>query len=205
MLEIIDLACQRGGRRLFEHLSFTLSAGEALHIEGVNGSGKTSLLRMVACLSVPVSGAIKWKDLSLADSREQYVSELLYLGHQSAIKDDLTVAENLWVFAQMSGHHQTQGALKSALENVGLSKHFSLPARVLSQGQRRRLALARLWVEKKALWILDEPMTALDVQAEAMVQQRFAEHLTEGGMLLLTSHQPVNLGRYVSRFLRIGA
>lgn len=205
MLEIIDLTCQRGGRELFSHLSFTLKFGDALHIQGSNGSGKTSLLRMVAGLSRPEFGVIKWKGLNLADSREQYTSELLYLGHQPAIKDDLTVAENLWISVRMGGFYCTQQALRPALESVGLGKHFSLPARVLSQGQRRRLTLARLWVEKKMLWVLDEPLTALDMQAEELLQQRLAEHLAEGGMLLFTSHQAFSFGPYAMRSLRVGA
>lgn len=204
MLEVIDLACQRGGKELFNHLSFTLKSGEILHVEGANGSGKTSLLRILAGLARPEVGLIKWKGLDLTDSREQYVSELLYLGHQTAIKDDLTVAENLWIAVQMSGLQQTKQDLKPVLESVGLGKQFALPARVLSQGQRRRLALARLWVEKKSLWVLDEPMTALDVQAEALLQQRMTEHIAEGGMLLVTSHQTLSFGQYVIRSLRVG-
>jgi heme exporter protein A len=205
MLEIKDLACQRGGRKLFDNVSFSLKSGEALHITGVNGSGKTSLLRMIAGLARPESGTIEWKGLRLDHSLEHYASELLYLGHQPAIKDDLTVLENLWVSLQMSGSHKAKQELKAALESVGLGKHSSLPARVLSQGQRRRLALARLWVERKPLWVLDEPMTALDVQAEGMLQQLLEEHIGEGGMLLFTSHQAVSIGQYIMCTMRIGA
>lgn len=189
MLEVIDLGCLRGGRKLFGGLSFSLSPCQLLHVQGANGSGKTSLLRIVSGLSRQDAGKVRWYNHDIHDIREEYASGLLYLGHQPAIKDDLTVVENLWVSTRLSGVNPTSDALKSALEVIGLGRHGTLPARVLSQGQRRRLALARLWLSNKKLWILDEPFTSLDTQAIGLVEVRLEDHLSQGGMVILTTHQ----------------
>ncbi|MDP3678654.1 MAG: cytochrome c biogenesis heme-transporting ATPase CcmA [Methylotenera sp.] len=189
MLEAITLECRRGGRKLFSGLSLSLSPGQLLHVQGSNGSGKTSLLRILAGLSRQDSGKIFWNNTDIHVMRDEYASMLLYLGHQPAVKDDLTVTENLLVTAQIGGVNPTPNALKSAIEVVGLSRQSNLPARVLSQGQRRRLALARLWLDNKPLWILDEPFTALDVEATALLEARLETHLATGGMVVLTTHQ----------------
>jgi len=189
MLEVVDLGCLRGGRKLFGGLSFSLSPCQLLHVQGANGSGKTSLLRIISGLSRQDAGKVRWNNHDIADIREEYAIGLLYLGHQPAIKDDLTVVENLWVSTRLSGVNSTPDALKSALEVVGLGRHGNLPARVLSQGQRRRLALARLWLSNKNLWILDEPFTSLDTQAISLVEVRLEDHLSQGGMVILTTHQ----------------
>ena len=173
MLDISGLECLRGGRQLFRHLDFSLGAGELLHVQGVNGSGKTSLLRILAGLSRPHGGEVSWNDRNILQGREEYATQLLYLGHQPAVKDDLTVIENLNVSSRLAGLNPNQDQLHAALELTGLEKRIGVPARVLSQGQRRRLALSRLWLDQRPLWILDEPFTALDVQASSLLEQRF--------------------------------
>ena len=190
MLELIGLACQRGGRRLFEHLDFAVQPGELVHVQGTNGSGKTSLLRILTGLAAPAAGEVRWRGLDIHAEREAYVGEMLYLGHQPAIKDDLSAQENLVVNSRLSGVHPSREQITIALNAVGLGGRGHLPARVLSQGQRRRLALARLWLDARPLWILDEPFTALDVHATGMLEDRLAQHLAQGGMVVLTTHQP---------------
>lgn len=189
MLEAISLGCRRGERKLFSDLSLSLDPGQMLHVQGANGSGKTSLLRILAGLSRQDNGKILWKNTDIDAIHDEYASSLLYLGHQPAVKDDLTVIENLLVSTQVGGVNPTSDALKSAIEVVGLSRQSNLPARVLSQGQRRRLALSRLWLDHKPLWILDEPFTALDAEATTLLEARMERHLATGGMVVLTTHQ----------------
>lgn len=193
MLEVNELACLRGSRRLFGGLSFSVIPGELLHVQGANGSGKTSLLRILAGLSRSDDGSVFWQGADIRNTHEEYVSSLLYLGHHPAVKDDLTVIENLMVSSRLAGLDPTQGELHEALEMTGLGKRMTLPARVLSQGQRRRLALSRLWLDERPLWVLDEPFTALDVQATALLERRLESHLAAGGLAVLTTHLRPNL------------
>ena len=172
MLTVSGLECLRGERHLFRNLDFSVDSGELLHVQGANGSGKTSLLRILAGLSRPDYGTVRWDDTNIQESREEYAAQLLYLGHQPAVKDDLTVIENILVSSRIAGLNPSQDEIRAALEITGLGKRKTLPARVLSQGQRRRLALARLWLDKRPLWVLDEPFTALDVQATALLEER---------------------------------
>jgi len=204
MLEVDVLACQRGGRRLFENLSFTLHPGELLHIQGVNGSGKTSLLRILAGLSMQDAGEVRWEKHDIKASRDQYVTQLLYLGHHPAVKDDLSVYENLLISSRLAGLNPSEQEIRSALEATGLSSRIRLPARVLSQGQRRRLALSRLWLDSRCLWVLDEPFTALDVHATQLLEQRLESHLAEGGMVVLTTHQKPAVSEQYLRIVNIG-
>lgn len=204
MLTVSGLECRRGGRALFSGLSFGLQPGELLHIQGVNGSGKTSLLRILAGLSRQDAGGVRWNGTDIRESREDYASSLLYLGHQPAVKDDLTVAENLSVSLRMAGLEPSYQGLEAALEIVGLARRVNLPARVLSQGQRRRLALARLWLDTRPLWVLDEPFTALDMHATALLESRLDRHLSEGGMVVLTTHQLPTVQENFLRVLSLG-
>jgi heme exporter protein A len=190
MLLISGLECRRGGRALFSNLAFTVKPGELLHIQGENGSGKTSLLRILSGLSRQEEGQVLWNNADIREVREEYAANLLYLGHQPAIKDDLTVAENLTISSRIAGLEPTFSRMEAALEHVGLARRVNLPARVLSQGQRRRLALARLWLDDRPLWVLDEPFTALDVHATAFLEERLQRHLAGNGMVVLTTHQP---------------
>jgi heme exporter protein A len=190
MLKVVSLECRRGGRALFSDLNFSVQPGELLHLQGENGSGKTSLLRILAGLSRQETGQVLWNNADIHEIREEYASSLLYLGHQPAVKDDLTVAENLSMSSQIAGLEPSFRNMEAALEHVGLARRVNLPARVLSQGQRRRLALARLWLDHRPLWVLDEPFTALDVHATALLEERLQQHLTGNGMVVLTTHQP---------------
>lgn len=205
MLSVSGLECRRGGRALFSGLVFAIQPGVLLHIQGVNGSGKTSLIRILAGLSHPDAGEVCWNGLNIRASLEEYASHLLYLGHQPAVKDDLTVEENLSVSSRLAGLQPAHGDIRAALEAVGLGKRVTLPARVLSQGQRRRLALARLWLDQRPLWILDEPFTALDVHAVSMLEERLERHLAAQGMVVLTTHQLPTLGEEYLRVLNLSA
>jgi heme exporter protein A len=193
-LQVIALGCERGGRPLFATQSFSLQAGQAMHIEGDNGSGKTSLLRMVCGLSQPASGEVHWGGQSIAEVRAAFLRDLLYLGHSLGLKDELSALENLQTVSVLAGQPVSREQALQALQSQGLGAKAHLPLRVLSQGQKRRVALARLQVSKAKLWVLDEPFVALDREAVEALQQVLQAHLQQGGLLLFTSHQGVNLG-----------
>lgn len=193
MLEVSNLACSRGDHRLFSGLSFALHAGQIMQVQGANGSGKTSLLRTLCGFMMPDEGAITWRGGNIHDLREDYHAEVLYLGHLNAIKDELSAMENLCISAGFSGVDLDEKEAITALRRMGLRGRERLPAKVLSQGQRRRVALARLLVGDAGLWILDEPLTALDVGAVALIQELIAEHLARQGMVIFTTHQPLQV------------
>jgi heme exporter protein A len=190
MLSVTDLSCTRGDRRLFSGVDFQLKAGTCLHLQGDNGVGKTSLLRQVSGLSPVSSGQVSWYGQPIADN-ESFRAQRIYLGHDLSMKDDLSAMENLQFDAAIAGQKVTPETVCSALKRLGLRGREHLPMRVLSQGQKHRAALARLLVRQATLWILDEPVVALDVPAQAAVGQLLKEHLDEGGMALVTSHQPL--------------
>jgi len=188
-LEAIDLHCARGERSLFSALSFTLRGGELLRIGGPNGSGKTSLLRIACALLEPTRGEVRWAGENIRRLQEEFWRQIVYIGHAGAIKDDLTSAENLRVACTLAGIRVQPARIGEALRELGLGGCENLPARVLSQGQRRRVALARLALsEAMPLWILDEPFAALDAAAVERVQNLIAEHLARGAAVVLTTH-----------------
>jgi len=194
MLEATALACERGSLSLFAGVEFALSGGSLARVRGANGSGKTSLLRILAGLTRPASGSVQWRGRPIGDIAEDYGRDMLFIGHAGGIKDELTVAENLDFTARLSGLAATPATRRSALEQLGMDGRARLPARFLSQGQRRRVALARLALAANVpLWILDEPFVALDAQAIVQVSGLADAHLAAGGMLVLTSHQDVEL------------
>lgn len=203
-LEAHALACQRGDRLLFSGLNFSLRPGEALHVEGHNGSGKTSLLRILCGLSRPVEGEIRWGGDAIGELGDEYFGQLFYLGHHNAVKDELSVFENLVLASRMRGVSATAETLLDALARMGLAGLEELPAGMLSQGQRRRLALSQLLLSRAPLWILDEPFNALDRKAVAHLKTTIEEHLRKGGVLVMTTHQDVPLAAPVHR-VRVGA
>jgi len=187
-LRLLDVACRRGDRLLFSGLNETLASGELLWLRGDNGRGKTSLLRLVAGLAAPERGQILWGDAPTRRN-ERFAGELVYIAHANALKDDLTATESLAFLARVHGRDAGAPAIRAALARLGLAGRERTPARSLSQGLRRRVALARLALETTpALWVLDEPFDALDVAGTATLHALLAAHRARGGSVLLTSH-----------------
>ena len=205
MLEVKHLSCRRGDRRLFSDLSFQLPSGTLLHVQGANGSGKTTLLRALCGLLQPESGEILWRGENIRHLKEDFHRDALYFGHLNGIKGDLTGVENLRIAATLAGERPPEAALWEALEQMGLLGFEDLPTRMLSQGQKKRVALARLLLSKAPLWILDEPFTALDVAAVQQLQQRIARHIARGGLVILTTHQAVPLTAGQIQRLNLGS
>ena len=205
MLEAVDLQCVRGERTLFSGLDFRLRGGELLRIAGANGSGKTSLLRIVSGLLAPVGGSVRWHGEDIRRLREEFWANLVYIGHANAIKDDLTAAENLAIACALGGRKVAASPLRGALAKLGIGESEHRPARVLSQGQRRRVALARLALSGQApLWILDEPFTALDAGAVEIVQALIAEHVARGAAVVYTTHFELEIAAAVALRVDLG-
>lgn len=194
MFSVSNLSCSKGDKRLFSGVSFTLQPGQWLHLEGDNGVGKTSLLRLACGLSALEDGEITWNHQAVSKDPQTFRANLAYLGHQLALKDDLSPFENLQTDAAIVGRQLTVSDAKQALAQMGLRGREDLPVRVLSQGQKRRTALARLLVSSAKLWVLDEPFVALDTMAQNALSEVINAHLAKQGMVLLTSHQAVSLG-----------
>lgn len=204
MLKVSSLECVRGDRCLFQDIDFSLQPGELLHLHGHNGSGKTTLLRTLSNLVMPASGEITWKDESIAELGEEYTENLLYIGHKNAIKDDLTGLENLMISSVLDGFPITESQAWEALGKMGLRGFEDLPTKVLSQGQKRRVALSRLLVTGTRLWILDEPFVALDKAAVTLLQDVIRQHVAAEGMVILTTHQDVELTTGTVKQLELG-
>lgn len=188
------LSCARGNRVLFSGVSFALAAGEALHVRGPNGYGKTTLLRALCGLGRPVRGDIRWRGERIRELGEEFYADLAYLGHLNGLRDELTVAENVWTYARTHGEAACDAqTVRAALKRVELTALAERPARHMSQGQKRRLALACLLVVKRPLWLLDEPFTALDVASVGTLVNLIEEHLRGGGLALIISHQAFDL------------
>ena len=204
MLETTRLDCVRGERHLFRALSFRLMPGELLSLQGRNGSGKTSLLRMLCGLLPPAGGEIRWRNEPIGKLGEDYRRELCFLGHQNAIKEELTPLENLMASARLADEALEEGAALDALETLGLAGREDLACRYLSQGQKRRVALARLVNARRALWPPDEPFVALDTAAVDLVAGLIGAHLQRGGLAVLTTHQAVDIPAGSVRQLVLG-
>lgn len=193
MLQIANLECVRGDRRLFSELSFELTEGSLLHVHGPNGSGKTTLLRAIAGLVLPEDGEILWNGKSARKQIEEFNRDMLYLGHHYGLKFELSGYENLRIFANLSGFDISEAQVEDALKKMGLARCFELPVKVLSQGQKRRVALARFLLQPAKLWILDEPFVALDVTAVSLLLDIIGQHVANGGMVIMTTHQEVDV------------
>ena len=203
-----NISCVRGDRVLFKAVNLHLQAGSLLYILGENGTGKSSLLRILTGLLQAESGVVLWNERNIQQHAEAFQSQLLYIGHLNAIKEDLSAHENL-LFSSRVNQQAIQSNLASnqalqALQAVGLQRQAHLPTRYLSQGQKRRVALARLWLDAIAssvasihkpakLWILDEPFASLDTDMSSLLADRISQHLAKGGMVILTTHQPVDI------------
>ncbi len=204
-LQAQALACVRGRRTLFEALELTVERGQLLRVDGPNGAGKTSLLRLLAGLTEPAAGQVRWQGLPIARQREAFARQLLYMGHLPGLKDELSALENLLTDTALLGLEADDGALRAALAHWGLQAQLKLPVRVLSAGQRRRVALARLSLVDAPLWILDEPFNALDSAAVAQLGLTLDRHLARGGLAVITSHQALPVPPALVRTLRLTA
>ena len=206
MLETHDLACIRGDRRLFRGLTLSVGRGRLLRVEGANGSGKTSLLRLLAGLGLPAAGEVRWQGRPIRRQREAYAQALLYLGHLGGLKEELTPTENLRIEAGLSGLAMVdEDAIAASLAHWGLARQARLPLRVLSAGQKRRAALARLSLSDAPLWILDEPFNALDVDAVAQLGRAIEAHLVRGGLAVVTSHMDLPIATAQLQTLRLAS
>lgn len=204
MLEVSNLSCVRGGRQLFAGLAFGLQPGQVLHLKGSNGAGKTSLLRMLCGLAQPDGGEVHWMGAPVQRDWAGFRNALFYLGHQNAMQEALTVDENLKFYAALAGSAPALDN-RAALEKLGVRACQHRLVRHLSQGQKRRASLARLLQTRATLWILDEPWVALDAQGIAALRGLLAAHLEQGGMVILTSHQDVDLGAVRPQVVELGA
>ncbi len=189
----IDVVCLRAERIVFEGLDFALKPGAALMLRGANGSGKSSLLRLMAGLGRPLSGTISWNDTDIADDPEAHNRHLHFVGHADPVKPVLTVVENLAFWAALRDRADTAGAAGEALERLGIGHLASVPGRFLSAGQKRRVNLARVLTAPTDLWLLDEPQTALDSQALRSLETAIADHRRDGGMVVVSSHAEAGL------------
>ena len=203
MLEADNLECVRGERRLFAGVGFKLAPGELLYLQGRNGAGKTSLLRMLIGLLPPEAGEVRWQGQSIRQYGDEFRADLCYLGHLNAIKEELTPLENLLAAARLADETLTEEDALDALAQVGLAGREDLACKYLSQGQKRRVALARLVKEQRPLWVLDEPFVALDVAAVDWLAGIISAHLQRGGLAVMTTHQPVAIPAGTVRELRL--
>lgn len=190
-LQLRNISCQRGEKILFRQFSSQFKSGDLVQIEGHNGIGKTSLLRIITGLSRPISGEVRWNGENILQNRENFHADLLYLGHQAGIKPELTPWENLKFYQRISPCKQDETLLWQIIQTVGLLGKEDIPAAQLSAGQQKRIALARLWLSQAPLWILDEPFNAIDKQGVFVLTKLFEQHSQQGGIVILTSHQDI--------------
>jgi len=183
----------RGDRPLFSNVSFSLTPGTFLQLTGPNGSGKTSLLRILCALMTPESGEIRWQGVQIRSLAEEYSRSVTYIGHRIAVKEELSSLENLRISSGLTGTEITTAEAQKALARLGLAGRENLPARFLSEGQRRRSALARLITCDTKLWLLDEVLASLDRAAGTLIESIIGEHLNKGGIAIVATHQELQI------------
>jgi heme exporter protein A len=193
MLRATELECVRGNRTIFQRLTFSLHPGQCLQLTGPNGSGKTSLLRILCGLMEPSHGTVSWKGIDVRHLAEGYRCCITYLGHRHGIKEELTPLENLQISSGLNGAEISRACANRALEYIGLADRESVPARFLSEGERRRIALARLVVSRTEFWLLDEVLTSLDRSGVQTVHMLIEDHRARGGMAVVATHQDLDL------------
>jgi heme exporter protein A len=194
----------RGERRLFSNVSFSLTPGSYLQLTGPNGSGKTSLLRIISGLMAPASGEIRWDGAKIRSLAEEYSRSVTYVGHRNGVKEELSSVENLRISSGVSGIGLSHEQARQALVRVGLGGRENLPARILSEGQRRRSALARLLTCGTRLWLLDEVLASLDQAAGVLIEAVIGEHLSKGGMAIVATHQELRISACSFQRLELG-
>lgn len=192
-MELINLDCVRGGRPLFRNLNVSVPDGTLLQVEGANGSGKTSMLRIVCGLMSPESGEVRWNGTNIKALAEEYSQTLAYLGHRNGIKEELTPLENLKISNSVAGNKLKTEEAQAALKLLGLESRQNLPVRYLSEGQRRRAALARIITGAAKLWVLDEVLAALDTAAVGVVRTVLERHLENGGTAIVATHHDLQI------------
>ena len=197
------LSCSKGGRLLFRDVDATVSSGNWLYVVGANGVGKTSLLRMVCGLAPVDSGEVRWNGEPIQKRRDLYHQSLCYLGHHNALQESMSVTENLLFSTALSGYSVTETEIQGVLKRFGVGGRSQQLVRHLSQGQKRRVALARLVLSRASLWVLDEPYVAMDEAGVKMLADLVAQHLHDGGLAVLTSHQLVPIGDIPAQLLEL--
>ncbi len=202
VLKAHDLKCVKGSTELFSNIHFQVESGEALVVEGSNGSGKTSLLRILCGFNYPAEGEISWCGTSIAQ-HDEYQQQISYIGHASGVKLDLTVLENLIYAQRLVGSDCDENKVKEIIRAVGLFKQRNVLTRKLSAGQKRRVALARLQLEERPVWILDEPLTALDKTFVKEFEMVLKNHLENNGMLIVTTHRDLVLPTKVMKHINL--
>ena len=202
-LSFHQLGCNKGGRQLFQGVNCSLQSGQWLYVAGANGVGKTSLLRMLCGLSPVETGEIRWNAIPIQSQTDIYRQNLCYLGHLNALQEAMSVHENLLFSCALGGTQPSSDELQKVLSRFGVGGRSAQLVRHMSQGQKRRVALARLALSPARLWILDEPFVAMDEAGIKMLADLIAEHLTQGGMTVLTSHQHVPIGDIPAQVLEL--
>ena len=202
-IEIKNLECVRRDNVLFQDINFILNDGDLFQIDGVNGSGKSSLLRICTGLVQPTEGAVYWNGEDVKECRYQYQSDISYIGHSNGVKESLTAAENFNIMRTLS-LRKTDIDAGDVLEQIGLPEMADLVLNRMSAGQKRRIALARLIITNSKLWLLDEPFTSLDEAGKSIIEKLIVKHCNAGGMVIFATHQAMEIGDYPIQHIHLG-